>query len=330
MTTTKHTPSPTPRHFLAFGNTEAEKMKATGRYGMAANYRCACHSLSKFLHSKNKRDISFRQLTTTLMEDYQNWLWKNHVCRNTSSFYMRSLQAIYSKAVRTGIAEGNPFQRIYRGVAKTAKRAISADDIRDLRMLNLRAKVEERGYDPNSYRGNQLLQRMEFARDIFIFCFCARGLTFVDLAYLRKSDIRHGIIHYARRKTLQQLEVKVEPLMQEIIDRYATNSPYVFPIIKPDADDQQAYAQYRYRLQRYNKSLKMLSDMAEKDIKLTSYVSRHSWATNALYHQVPISIISQAMGHESVRTTAIYLKSFESSQIDQANQSIIASVFQES
>lgn len=318
----------TPRHFLAYGNTEANNLKAAGRYGLAANYRCACHSFSKYLQSQNKQDITFSRLTTTIIEDYQNWLWKHQVSRNTSSFYMRALQAIYSKAVRTGIAHGNPFQHVYRGIAKTTKRAITAEDIRRIRLMNLRTKLILKGYNLNAYHGKCMLKRLEFARDIFIFCFCARGLTFVDLAYLRKSDIHHGIIHYTRRKTRQQLEVKLEPLMQDIIDRYtSTDSPYVFPIIKTDAEEHKAYAQYRYGIQRYNLSLKILSELTDRNIKLTSYVSRHSWATNAHYHHVPISIISQAMGHNSERTTAIYLKSLESTQIDQANHTLLTSIF---
>lgn len=317
-TTPKH-----PTHFLQFCQLEADRLKTIGRHGVAANYRCASHSLRRFLQTRQKHDITIRKLSPILMSDYQNWLWASGVSRNTSSSYMRSLQAIHSKAAAMGIATGNPFQGIYRGIAKTTKRAIRADDIRLIYTLDLPHTLRRQGRDLNNYHTRLLLHRLQFARDIF--CFCARGLPFVDLAYLRQTDIRHGHICYARRKTRQPLEVKIEPLMQDIINRYATpHTPYIFPII---TDPQRAYAQYRYGLQRYNKSLKLLSDLLQKDLHLTSYVSRHSWATTALYNHVPISVISQAMGHDSERTTAIYLKSLESTQIDQANHTLLTTLF---
>ena len=160
------------------------------------------------------------------------------------------------------------------------------------------------------------------------------------MAYLKSSDLYGGMIHYARRKTGQQLSVRIEPCMQQIINRYAVDknlpangrnadntckkqiSPYVFPIIT-SLNESEAYNQYQIALNKYNRQLKRLSAMLPHGQSLSSYVARHSWATAARNHEVPISVISAGMGHTTEHTTRIYLASLENSIIDDANKSII-------
>ena len=150
-------------------------------------------------------------------------------------------------------------------------------------------------------------------------------MTFVDVAYLRKTDIRSGVITYCRRKTGQRLMVRVESDMQTIIDRYPSTSGYQFPILTDSLDPQATYKSYLSAVAYYNGALSELGELI--GIKLTSYVSRHSWATIAHQNDMPLSVISQAMGHDSEHTTEIYLKSLSSTRIDQANHTLLQSLF---
>ena len=213
-------------------------------------------------------------------------------------------------AVRRRLVEQTfPFRNVYTGVDRTRKRAVDESVISRLMRLDTgRSKS------------------LEIARDLFMFSFYARGMAFVDMAYLRKSDIRDGIISYERRKTGQRLSVRLEPCMKSVVDRYADrarDTPYVFPILR-SAVPEAAYRQYSVALNYYNRRLKVLSDMLGLEAGLSSYTSRHSWASVARNHHVPVSIISAGMGHASEQTTLIYLASLENSVIDDANRRVIA------
>lgn len=316
-----------PRKFLDYAFLEAEHMRTIGRIGVSNNYRCAARRFAAFLSTEGMQDISFKRMQPQLLAAFEEFLRQNGVCRNTSSSYLRSLHSVYNRAVREGLATGNPFAGTYRGVAKTRKRAICVDDIRRLSRLDFRTELGFHAVPCAGKRFEQHLARLEFARDIFVFCFCSRGMTFVDLAYLRKSDLVNGTISYARKKTGQRLQVRVEPRMQEIIRKYTTRSPYLFPIIRSWEDTvQRKYQEYRNALQYYNNSLKEIGGMLG-GLPLTSYVCRHSWATTAHQRKVPLPIISQAMGHDSEKTTEIYLKEIECAEIDRVNSLLLDDVF---
>ena len=313
--------------FLAFVKSEIEHQLHNGRIGIAKNYGCAHRSFSRFLSERGKTDVSFQKLNHVLMVDYESWLRSRGVCKNTSSCYIRSLQAVYNKAVHSGIIDDrHPFQDTYRGVARTKKRAISHDDIRRIYTLDIHASLLAQGGKEGSRCFVKMKRQLEFARDIFLFCFCSRGMTFVDFAHLRKTDISNGIISYVRRKTHQRMQVQVEPIMQQIIDRYPSSTIYQFPLLTVTDDAEKLFRQYHYTIGWYNSCLSTLGKLLG-GIHLTSYVSRHSWATAAYRQQLPLSVISQSMGHDSEKTTEIYLKSLESNAIDEANRYLIDNVF---
>lgn len=163
---------------------------------------------------------------------------------------------------------------------------------------------------------------LALSRDIFLFSYCARGMAFVDIAFLRRDDICGDWFSYVRRKTGQRLTVRIEPPMAAIINRYKNEAgEYVFPIIS--ADGQDAYRQYQTALGYHNRKLKQLAEIAGISEKLSTYTARHSWATAARRHNVPLSIISAGLGHSSERTTLIYLDSVENVALDNANHEIL-------
>lgn len=316
---------PQKRGFIAFLRSESECQRQNGQIGAANNYNSAANRFVRFLQTKRKKDVSFKKLTSRMIANYETWLLMDGLCKNTTSFYIRTLQSVYNKAVRKGLTEDRkPFACAYRGVAKTVKRAIGTNEIRQLKALDIRDALVRRGY--TGKRLDNLHRQLTFARDIFIFCFCARGLTFVDLAHLRKSNVNGDTLVYVRRKTKQRIEVQIEAQMQEFISQYPSQTEYLLPILTKTEDKESVYQQYRYVLARYNARLDMLGEMLG-GLKLTSYVSRHSWATAAHQQHVPLSIISQSMGHDSEKTTEIYLKSLDCNVINKANHELLANVF---
>jgi integrase len=239
---------------------------------------------------------------------YEACLKKKGVRMNTTSFYMRILRAVYNRAVEKGLTEQRyPFRHVYTGVEKTVKRAVSVKVIKKLKELDLSMKPT-----------------LDFARDMFLFSFYTRGMSFVDMAYLRKIDLQNGILTYRRRKTGQQLTIKWEKCMEEIICKYPSNkTDYLLPIIKVQDNERK---QYDNALHLVNYRLKDLSKILKLQRPLTLYVARHSWASAAKAKNIPLSVICEGMGHESEKTTQIYLASLETSVVDKANKVILESL----
>ena len=290
---------------LQFMREQIHHLRCVNRLGTARNYERTLKSFSTFLCND---DLPFSALTERLIDNYNLFLVKRGIVRNSISFYMRILRAVYNKAVRQHLVEQNfPFQHVYTGVDKTRKRAVDERIISRLYKLELPAH-----------------SALELARDLFIFSYCARGMAFVDMAYLRKSDLSDGMIRYTRRKTGQRMYIQIEPCIRRIIDRYGgSDLPYIFPIMR-DESPERCYKQYEQALNYYNRCLKKLSERLHLSVTLSSYVARHSWATAARQHRVPLSVISAGMGHSSERTTQIYLTTLENSVIDAANKAIVA------
>lgn len=286
-----------------------ETLTAAGCLGTARNYRRACNSLRNFLSGA---DLPMCALGERTVASYAAWLRARGVVRNSLSFYMRILRAVYNRAVVERITvQTFPFRNVYTGVDRTRKRAVKEEVILRLRQLPLR---------PGS--------ALALTRDLFIFSYCMRGMAFVDMAFLRKCDLADEAISYVRRKTGQRLTVSLEPCMREIIARHAARAaatPYLFPILTA-CDPREAYAQYQTALGCYNLRLAKLSALVGSGVRLSSYTSRHSWATAARDRNIPLPVISAGMGHASEKTTQIYLATLENSVIDSANRTILAAL----
>ena len=176
-------------------------------------------------------------------------------------------------------------------------------------------------YNKAADRGSlsELHPKYALARDLFMFSFYTRGMSFVDMIYLRKSDISDGVLTYKRKKTGQTLTLRIEPPLQRIIDRYNGDSPYILPVLARD----DSYRAYRQQQRELNKFIRKIGAMLEISEPLTFYAARHSWATLARDCGTPLTVISAGMGHTSERTTRIYLAQLDHDVIDKANRKII-------
>lgn len=288
--------------FFGFMDDVISQLKRLGKVRTAETYTSTLHSFMRF---RNGDDIMLEEISSDLMMEYEAFLKLHGVTMNTISFYNRILRAVYNRAVEKGLtAQCYPFKHVYTGIDKTVKRAVTLKAIRCIKELDLSLKPS-----------------LDFARDMFLFSFYTRGMSFIDMAYLKKSDLHNGVLSYRRRKTGQRMFIRWESCMQEILDKYPVNETgYLLPIIKtPDGERKQ----YRNMQRLVNNKLKEISTMAGLQMNLTMYVSRHSWASIARSQNIPLSVISEGMGHDSENTTQIYLASLDNSMIDKANEMIL-------
>lgn len=299
---------PCPTWFGFIHGMVAEKIRI-GRLGTAKTYRDALASFSRF---RNGEDIAIDALDAELMNQYEAWLKAQGVKRNSSSCYLRTLRTLYRKAVEKGLAtDKDIFRRVFTGFASTVKRALPLDTIRTIRRLSL----------PD---GSDLA----FSRDMFMLCIYLQGISFVDMAYLKKNDIKNGLLQYSRKKTGQSISIGWELVMQEIVDTYAhltVGSPYLLPIItKQDGTERRQYERMEHKV---NRLLKKIGALVGVQIPLTTYVGRHCWASTMRDMGVSLSIVSKGLGHESLRTTQIYLSSIDTEGVVKANRQLIGKIF---
>lgn len=280
-----------------------EDMKKIGKKAMVKRFGTTLNSL---LGYTDGNEVAWHELSSTFILGFEEFLMKRGLCRNSTSFYMRNLRAIVNRAVEQDFElPHNPFKHVYMGVDKTVKRAVNIDVIRKIRDIDLSGRPS-----------------LDFARKVFIFAFYTRGMSFVDVAFLKKSDLQNGVITYSRRKTRQQLMVRIEPETRKLIESFGNNeTDYLLPIITEKGRD--AERQYENAYYRINRNLQKVGKMLGLETKLTLYVARHTWASIALANKVAVSTISKAMGHDSEKTTIIYLQSLDTSSVDNANSAII-------
>lgn len=286
------------------------RLKEEHRMGTAHVYQSTLNRVRDFLEQK---PASFEEVTPMWLKTFQEYLLSRQLHWNTVSTYMRMLRATYFRAVDDGLAPYRPrlFKGVYTGTKVTVKRAVDEDVFR-----KLSTPVAD--------------ERLEPTRLLFLLLFMLRGMPFVDVAYLRHCDFHNNVIVYRRKKTGAWLTVRVEGKALEIIRRLRNsdeNSPYLFPLIHNPGKDE--YRQYQNALRGFNYRLKKLKEYINGVTGLTSYTARHSWATIANYRDYQPELISNAMGHSSVKVTETYFKKHTDEGINEMNRGIISYVFKE-
>ncbi len=284
------------------------KKTAAKRYGTAKTYRDSLASFSSF---RNGKDITFDDLNEDVINQYEAWMKNKGLKRNSSSCYLRTFKTLYLKAVDMGLTDDRDiFRHVFTGFATTTKRAISIDAIKAIRKLNLKD-------------GSPLA----FARDMFMLSLYLQGMSFVDIAYLKKSDIRNGQLQYSRKKTGQALTISWEKPMQEIVDAYShltKDTPYLLPIItKQDGTERKQYEKAEHNV---NRNLKKIGEMAGLHIPLTTYVARHSWASIMRDMGNDITVVGKGLGHSDIKTTQIYLSTIDNSTVMRANKRFLGRI----
>ena len=280
--------------FLSFMQNQIQEKKMRNKIKTSANYQSSLRSFTHFLQTKGYcRSVSFESITEELIASYETYLQHERgITKNSSSFYIRTLHAAYKKGIAMlNLKLRDPFGNVYTGVDKTRKRAVNIDVI--IKLMQYK----------------KLNKSMEFSRDTIVFCFFAQGMPFIDFAKLKKENLQNGRLSYYRSKTGRLLSVKVDRIMRTIINKYASpQSDFLFPVMKTTEFRQSVYDS---ALRTYNLNLKKLSELLGEKATRTSYVPRHSWASEALKLHIPMHVISESMGHSNEKTTSIYLTSLD-------------------
>jgi integrase/recombinase XerD len=292
--------------YIAFANAKVKELEDSQRYGTARSYRGLIQALLKFTA---KKDIKFREINYNFILRFE----KNHLRKgnglNGLSAYLRTLRAIYNKGIKEGLVEREayPFYNYTIKSTPTEKRAIDIKYIQRILELEL-----EKGTNLFHYR------------NYFISSYLMYGISFIDMAFLKMENIVDGRIKFRRRKTSKPYDIKITDQLAEILDYYILNkkrSDFIFPIISRTTLKEQE-KDILWARPRYNKGLKKIAELCGIQQRLTSYVSRHSFATQAMMKDIPLHAISAMLGHSKLSTTQIYLKSLPSNVLDAYNKEI--------
>ena len=277
------------------------RLELSGRVGSMKTYKSTLASFQRF---SSGHEHMPNEITSKLVVDYQGWLSQTGLMENSVSFYVRHIRAVYRMMVAEGlVVDSRPFAGVSTGIAKTRKRSITEAELKEIYKVDLS--------DDSA---------LSFTRDLFMLSFYCMGMPFVDIAFLRKEDVKGSRIEYRRKKTGQTISMRVLPKIKAILERYPSEetSPYVLPLIsRPYVNER---LQYENSLRYANRNLKKIARRAGVKSSTSTYPPRHTWASIAKMRNVALSTISDALGHDNESTTQIYLATLDYSHVDMANE----------
>ncbi|MBP9102813.1 MAG: site-specific integrase [Chitinophagaceae bacterium] len=284
-----------------------------GQIKNAEVYKDTRRNLSYFTGLK---DIHFSDIDISFLNKFEEFLKSQGKGGNTIYIYLRTLRALLNKAIKEEICSEKfyPFKKFslskYSNI-KTEKRAISKEEIEKIVAVKVKT-------------ANLIL-----AKNLFLFSFYSRGMNFADIAFLKWKDINNDRMTYYRQKTKELFNIELLKPAIKILnfykpDTYNSRESFVFPIFTESHKTPQTMFNRRVKMLRtVNKNLKTIAKLAELETELTTYVARHSYATILKKKGISTTIISQALGHDSEKTTQIYLESFENNILDEASKVIL-------
>ena len=298
-------------YFFVFTESIIEDLIKAKRIGSATSYRTTLNSFKAYL---NEKDILLMKIDHKFLTDYETHCLNKGMKINAIGVYLRTLRAIINRAIDEEILLHSkyPFRKFSIKSEKTEKRAITREEIQ--KVLDLKLKEGSSHWHAKNY---------------FTFMFNMRGMNFIDVAYLTMKNIQGNRLIYKRIKTGKIYNIKLTTKAQEIITYYTRNKKanskeYVFPIMpKPIDDIEKERERYIDKRQYFNQYLKDIAKMCKIDVNLTSYVSRHTWASLAKFAGISHSIIKESLGHADLKTTETYLANFGNDTLDDANEIIV-------
>ena len=298
--------------FVTYMQERIEAKRASGKIGSAQAYRGALLAITRF---SGGRIIRFTDLTPHFFDDLEKNLRANGCTGGGIAAYMRSIRAVVNSAIR----EDKLHPDLYPFKHHQNARGYSISQLKS-------------GHNPRSLSDDQMVRVKEFrfeahphlARAViwFLFIYYSRGMNFIDMAYLKNSDVTGGRIRYTRRKTGDMFSIPIGEALAKLLEPFrGQDATYVFPILtKKHRTPQQQKDRIKKVLKKLNEELKEVSKILSLDVPLTSYVARHTFATTLKRRGVDVAVISESMGHENSATTAAYLKRFENDVLDAADK----------
>ena len=291
-----------------------KEFKETEQVGNRLIYKNSFNSLKAY--TNNKLDIYFSDIDVEWLKAYEKWQRKRGNKETTISLQFRTLRSAYNKAIDAKAANQKyyPFDeyKVSKFNTKTRKRAITKEEVMKI--------ITTETINATKLR--------VLTRDVFTFAYLSGGISFVDIANLTSNNIYRGRLRYSRQKTHQDINIKLREQAKEIIEKYAYHrkkATYLFPILKAQSHKTAMQKQNRIHkvLGQINGELKVLASELEIEADMTTYVARHSFASILKNYGVNVSLISEMLGHTDLKTTQIYLDSFENDQIDEAMSNLL-------
>lgn len=303
--------------FTAFALQCADRFEQHGHFSTAHLYKNALRSYARFL---NRTIVAFSDFNRNRLKAYEQWLLDRGKRPNTVSTYLRMLRSIYNKGIDNGYAPyiRHLFHDVYTGIDTNHKQTLDRKELHTLLYEN---------------PGSERLRKTQFtARLIFQLC----GIPFVDLTHIREANVIDGAIEYHRMKTGTKVKVQLLPpakktllwLRSHSLTNSDTGNDRLLRLFgcEHNFHTVQGYREYQRALRRFNLNLKALGRKLHIKGEISSYSLRHAWATTAKYTGAPIEMISELLGHKSIKTTQIYLAAFDASQLAKVNQCACQSI----
>lgn len=292
--------------FFEFSKSIVLDLKKAERFGNANTYYAVIKVLEKFTRG---HDIKFNEINYDFLKKFESWHFSRGNSVNGLSAYMRTIKAILNRAIKADVIslDAYPFTHYRIKTTPTEKRALDIKSIKSIMLLELE--------ETNS---------LFHFRNYFLASYMLYGVSFMDLAFLKVENIIDNRIKFQRKKTSKPYDINITSPLMAILSFYLKTkrkSDFIFPIVKRDTFELQ-YKDVLWARKRYNKGLKEIAKKCDIEQRLTSYVSRHSFATQAMLQDVPLQAISAMLGHNRLSTTQIYLKSLPNEILDGYNKKL--------
>lgn len=280
------------------------ELKSFDQYGTATNYQTAYNSLNKF---KNK--LVFEDITKDFLYKYENWLLDHGKSITTVGIYVRNLRTIMNVAKENGIIrpEAYPFgkRKYIIPTGKNTKKALGIEQIKEI-------------FDYKVISNTAI----DKARDIWILSYLCNGINMMDIANLRWKNLGKDTISFIREKTKRATKgnpIIITVIRNQYIDKilkkwgkeYTSADDFIFGVINKNDSVELARKKVQQFTHLNNKWTKRIGVDLGFEIKLTTYVARHSFATILLRNGAPMTFASQSLGHSNIITTQKYFAGFD-------------------
>jgi len=290
-----------------------DELKASDRIGTAISYQCASTSLRKFTEDK---EVSFEYFTKEKLDKYRTTMQsgKKPCSDTTIGMYCRALRVLFNRAIDEEITTFNPFGKgkdkfkIPKG--KGRKIALNMPELQKIFDCEL---PKQHPYS--------------FYLDMWKLLYLLGGLNPTDLCLLHESNIENGFIFFKRQKTKRTsidqktIQAPYSEAVKRLIAKWQVTDrkdPFLVPVLLNSIDATHQKATVAQFVKMINTSMKHVAGHLTINQKITSYVARHSIATQLLRSGASVKLIGDQLGHHNTKTTEAYLDGFEDEQIKEA------------
>jgi integrase/recombinase XerD len=299
--------------FFEVIDTKIKNLLKDGKVGTSNSYKDLKNSVLRFVGGAK---LNFENINLEWLKKYESHLRQRKCIDGGISVRMRAIRTLYNECIEIGLIslEKYPFKTYKIAKLKNEKnvRALQIEDIKKISELDTNKHPE-----------------LKLSKDLFVFSYNTGGMNYKDMMLLKRENIynENNRMTYVRSKTKGVFDFKLNATAKEIVEyykKYSIGTEYLFPILLKDNLTPTQISNRRHKtISQFNKDLKTIGMLCNIDFDLTSYVARHSFASNLKDKGIATDVISEALGHQNLNITQRYLKRLENEVIDNAMDSLI-------